>query len=185
MQIVNKKLIKKSATSPDTGKVYSGLDYADCAPFVLDTDKIELYSLDKRSIKLPYSGSLPVEFEGAENPYIFWAVSPVHVSVMLVGMRDGKKVTANIEATPKEIDDVLRRFFYKAGKSRNTYVTRFDNGLEKYWLGYLHAEYTMWHKIMFEGGATSVAINLPNDKRAGLMKFLQLMGRELAESVTV
>lgn len=66
MQIVNKKLIKKSATGPDRGKVYSGLDYADCAPFVLDTDKIEMHTLDKRSIKLPYAGPLPVEFADIE-----------------------------------------------------------------------------------------------------------------------
>lgn len=184
MQIVNKKLIKKPVTDPSTGKVYSGLDFADCVSFALDVNKIEMHTLDKRSIKLPYSGPLPVEFEGVENPYVFLVVNPVHVSVMLGGTRDGKNLSASIEATHKEIDDVLFRFFYKDGKSHNTYSTRFDNGLEKYWLGHLQAEYNLWHRIMLEGGATSVATNLPNDKRAGLLKFLQLMEREQAESAT-
>lgn len=185
MQIENKKLIKKSVTDPSTGKVYSGLDFADCVPFVLDADKIEMRTLDKRSIKLPYSGPLPLEFEGAEDTYIFLAVNPVHVSVMLGGTRDGKKLSASIEATHKEINDVLFRFFYKEGKGHNTYVTRFDNNLEGYWMGHLQAEYNLWHRIMLEGGATSVAMNLPDDKRAGLLKFLQLMEREQAESATV
>lgn len=152
--------------------------------FEIDPAAIALHTLDKRSIHLPYTGVLPVEFEGAENPYVFLGVNPVYVSVMLGGTRDGKKLSASIEATHKEIDDVLFRFFYKDGKSHNTYSTRFDNGLEEYWQGHLQAEYNLWHRIMLEGGATSVAMNLPNDKRAGLLKFLQLMERELAESAT-
>lgn len=99
---------------------------------------------------------------------------PPPVSVMLGGTRDGKKLSASVEATHKEINDVLFRFFYKEGKGHNTYLTRFSNGLEKYWLGHLQAEYNLWHRIMLEGGATSVAMNLPDDKRAGLLKFLQL-----------
>lgn len=183
MQIKGTKLIQKSVTDPETGKMYSGYDSADCVPFVLDTDKIELHSTDRRRIMLPYVGHLPAEFEGAENPHILMLVRPGDVRIVLFADKGGKKLHAGLEATPEEIDGILFRFFF-ADKGNNVCHTRFDSGLERFWLGHYQAEYMMWRRITLEGYAASVASKLPDDKRAGLLRFLQRMERERMESAT-
>lgn len=174
MQIKSGKFFRKYATDHNTGKMCGGYDSADCVPFVLDTDKIELHSTDKQRIMLPYVGHLPVEFEGAENPRISMFVRPGDVRIVLFANRDGKKLHASIEATPKEINDIMFRFFFK-DKGNNACHTRFDNGLDRYWLGYYQAEYMMWRQITLEGYAGSIASELPDNKRAGLLRFLQRM----------
>lgn len=152
--------------------------------FEIDSAAITLHTLDKRNIMLPYSGPLPVEFEGATNPYISMSVQPGDVRIVLFADKDGKKLHAGLEATPDEIDGILSRFFF-ADKGGNTYHTRFDNGLDRYWLGHYQAEYSLWRRITLESEAFRVVSKLPDDKRAGLIKFLQRMERERMESATV
>ncbi len=183
MQTKSKRIVQKSVTDPDTGKVYIGYDSADCVPFALDVGKIGLHSLDKSKIMLPYSGPLPVEFEGAADPRISMFVSPGDVRVVLFAERDGKKLHASIEATPDEINDVLFRFFYK-DVGGNRYHTRFDNGLDRYWLGHYQAEYSLWKQITLEGYAKTVVSHLPTDKQDSLRKWLHLLEHEQTGSAT-
>lgn len=148
--------------------------------FELDSAAIKFQSIDRRSIKLPYTGPLPANFEGAGNPHIFMRVTPCDVRVVLAAKKSGKEVRAIIAATPEEIDNILFSFFFK-DKGENTYHTNFSNGLEAYWLGSYQAEYVLWRKITLEGCAGDIALNLPDDKRVGLLKFLQLMERQRTE----
>lgn len=143
--------------------------------FEIEPAAITLRTLDKRNINLPYTGPLPVEFDGAENPRISMFVRPGDVRVVLFANRDGKRISASVEATDKEIDDLLFRFFYKEGKDSQTFPTRPDSGLNPYWMGCYQAEYMMWRQITLEGYIASVASQLPDDKRAGLLRFLQRM----------
>ena len=152
--------------------------------FELDSAAIKLQSIDRSSIRLPYSGPLPANFEGADNPYIFMRVNPCNVRVVLTANKSGKEVRAVIKATPEEIDNILFNFFFK-DKGKNAYHTNFSNGLEAYWLGSYQAEYVLWRKITLEGCAGDIALNLPDDKRVGLLKFLQLMERQQVEGEPV
>lgn len=158
-----------------TDKIFKRYDH-----FEIDPAAIILHTLDEKGIKLPYSGQLPVQWEGAVNPYIWMHVSPCDVRVVLSADKGGKKLSASVEATPKEIDEILFRFFYKNGKD-NSYHTKFNTGLSEFWLGYYQAEYDLWEGITLEGRAGDIALNLPYDKRVGLLKSLQMMERQRIE----
>lgn len=145
--------------------------------FEIDLTAITLHTLSEKAIKLPYTGALPTQWEGAMNPYIWMHVSPCDVRITLSAKKDGKKIHASIEATPKEINNILTRFFYKK-KRGNSSHTKFDTGLSEFWLGYHQAEYILWKGIVLEGRAGDILLNLPNDKCVWMSKFLQSMERQ-------
>ena len=53
-------------------------------------------------------------------------------------------VSAMIEATADEIEELLFSFFMKPAKAVGTFETRFDCGLTPYWLGRLQAFFEEW-----------------------------------------
>lgn len=112
--------------------------------FPLDTSKIELHSISKRKIHLPYSGPLPADLSNAIGEAISISIHVgLTVGVLLIAEKDGKKLRYPIEATPQEINDILFPFFF----DRDGH-TRWDTGLERYNLGLWQGSYINWRRLV-------------------------------------
>lgn len=113
----------------------------------IDPDKIELHSVHKRHILLPYHGTLPAALKGDGDAYISVTICVgLEIDASLVIKNGGKERSYLLEATDREIDDLLFRFFFV--KKRGAYHTAIGCGLDRYWLGYLHGAYNNWHKLV-------------------------------------
>ena len=110
--------------------------------FELDTSKIERKSIDKREIKLPYTGELPDALSSTSGAAICFNVNMERVNILLEVQQSGKPHRFSLHASVEEIDAILQPFFM-----REDGYTRFDNGLSRYWIGYLQADYLAWKKI--------------------------------------
>ena len=118
--------------------------------FELDTNKVELHSSDKRSIFLPYFGSLPATLQDNDGAYISINLAVgLRIGISLIVTADGKKLRYPVAATAQEINDILFPFFFEDVGS-NKYHTRFGNGLDSYWLGNHQSSYTHWRRLVFE-----------------------------------
>lgn len=104
--------------------------------FQLDTSAIKLQSLDSSNVRLPYTGPLPVE---ADSAYIALNMMPTQAKAVLVCKCGGKDKRFVLGYTVAEVKGLLGKFFFtdKGG-------TRFDNGLDRYWLGLWTAHYIDW-----------------------------------------
>lgn len=122
----------------------------DFGNFALDTSKIELHSVSKDEIHLPYRGPLPAELSDATDAVISIMVHVgLTVGVLLIVNKNGKKLRHPVEATPPEINDVLFPFFFH-DKGNNAYQTRRDNGLNSYGLGLWQGSYLNWKRLVLE-----------------------------------
>ncbi len=104
----------------------------DFAGFELDASKIELHSVHKREIHLPYSGPLPdalQDNDGAVISIMFTVHLTVGVSLIVTKGKD--KIRCLIDATPQEISDILFRLFFQY-KENNAYHTNWNCGLTPY-----------------------------------------------------
>lgn len=106
--------------------------------FELDSTAITLQSIDSRNIQLPYAGPLPVD---ADSAYIFFHLVPTQAKAVLVCKSGGKDRRFVLEYTAAEIKELLNKFFFADDGG-----TRFDNGLDKYWLGMWTAHYIDWKR---------------------------------------
>lgn len=113
----------------------------------IDPDQIELHSIQKRSILLPYHGTLPAALKGDGDAYISVTIRVgLAINACLVIKNGGKSHRYLLEATDREIDNLLSRFFFV--KKRGTYHTAMGCGLDRYWLGYLQGAYDNWNKLV-------------------------------------
>lgn len=121
------------------------------AGFELDTTAIELHSTNKRKIRLPYLGKLPDTVRVNDGAYITVNIT-VHLTfgVCLVVMQGDKECRYPIEATTKEMNNLLFNLFY-VEKGKNTYHSRWDAGLTHYWLGHYQSAYDTWSRFVHEG----------------------------------
>ena len=106
--------------------------------FELDVSAIKLQSMDSSNIRLPYTGNLPVV---ADSAYISLIMMPIQARAVLVCKCGGKDKRFVLKYTADEIKELLDKFFFtdKGG-------TRFDNGLDQYWLGTWTAHYVDWKR---------------------------------------
>lgn len=131
------------------------------AGFELDASKIDLHSVSKDKIYLPYGGPLPDTLSENEG-----AVVSVNITVGLV-VRACLIVTASkkehrypVEATAQEISDLLFPFFSK-DVGNNKFHTRFGNGLSDYWMGSYQSSFTNWkHLVLEEHGLDNLLFQL-------------------------
>lgn len=123
----------------------------DFSGFELDASAIELHSADKHNIRLPYFGKLPDALQDNDGAYIAVNIT-VHltVGICLVAKIGNKERHYPIEATTKEINDLLFAFFF-VDKGNNSFSTRWDTGLTHYWLGHYQSAYNIWSRFICEG----------------------------------
>lgn len=123
----------------------------ECAGFQLDASKIKLYSADKRSILLPYSGVLPEKLQNNDGAFISVVIRVgLTINVCLV-IRNGKKdIRYLLKATNQEINDLLFSLFF-VEKDGNRFHTAWECGLTHYWLGHYQSAYTNWRRLVYEG----------------------------------
>lgn len=107
--------------------------------FELDTSAIKLQSLDSDNIRLPYTGPLPV---AADSSYVALMMMPMQARAVLVCKCGDKDKRFVLAYTTAEIKALLDKFFFtdKGG-------TRFDNGLDRYWLGAWTSHYIDWKRV--------------------------------------
>ena len=123
----------------------------DFAGFELDASKIELHSVHKREIHLPYSGPLPDALHDSDGAFISIMLRVgLSISVCLVVTKGKEKLRYPIGAAAQEINDLLFPFFFET-KGTSEYHTRWDNGLVQYCLGDFQSSYTHWRRLVFEG----------------------------------
>lgn len=136
--------------------------------FTLDTEKIELHSVHKLNIELPYHGPLPKQFDGTINPRVYFNVQAAQGAkvLLLADKPNGKEVRARVDASEDEIKSILRRFFHREGGK-----TRFDCGLTPYWLGAWAAHFREWELIRYS--AWDIINRLSATERAALLAELQ------------
>lgn len=136
--------------------------------YELDTSKIERKSIDKQGIKLPYTGELPDTLSNTSGAAISFNVNMERANVLLEVQQDGKPRRFSLQASVEEINAVLQPFFM-----REDGYTRFDNGLSRYWLGYLQADYLAWKKINQHPATLAKIIRQmkPSDKSAILNRI--------------
>ena len=106
--------------------------------FKLDATAIKLQSMDSSNIRLPYTGNLPVD---ADSAYIAFKMVPAQAKAVLVCKCAGKDKRFPLEYTATEIKQVLDAFFFARDGG-----TRFNNGLDRYWLGLWTAHYIDWKR---------------------------------------
>lgn len=124
---------------------------ADFAGFELDASKIELRSVHKREIHLPYSGPLPDALQDNDGAVIFVVPTVnLRIGVSLIVTKGKDKTRCRIAATPQEINSILFPFFFQ-DKGNNSYPTNRDCGLTDYWLGNYQSSYTHWRRLVIEG----------------------------------
>lgn len=109
----------------------------DFGDFELEASAIDLHSANSKDIMLPYIGALPKQMSSVSNAYLHVNVQPIQGAMLaLVVNRDGKMFRRPIEATSREIIDLLDKFF-----------EQLDTGLGTYWLGFEQANYMGWRQI--------------------------------------
>lgn len=90
--------------------------------FELDIAAIGNTSVDKRAIRLPYTGRLPELYDSAT---VFFRVSPEWVNVVLECRKgNDKPVNYPLTANRDEINGIMWPFFFQE-KKPGTYHTRF------------------------------------------------------------
>ncbi len=138
--------------------------------FELDTSKIERKSIDKREIKLPYTGELPDALSNTSGAASYFNVNMERANVLLEVQQDGKPRWFILQASTEEINAILQPFFM-----REDGYTRFDNGLSQYWLGCFQADYLAWKKINQHPATLAKIIRhmKPSDKSAILNRIEQ------------
>lgn len=112
----------------------------DFGGFALDADAIDLRSVSKDDIMLPYHGPLPAQLSGASGAQIYLNIQvsqPIKV-VLVVSGSNRKKDRFALEATAEEIKSLLDRFFDQKENS----------GLSAYWLGIWQANYITWRQLI-------------------------------------
>lgn len=144
------------------------------AGFELDASAIELYSADKRNIRLPYSGKLPDAVRVNDGAYIAVNIT-VHLTVgiyLVVKIRN-KERRYPIEATTKEKNDLLFSFLF-VDKGNNAYHARWDTGLTRYWMGNYQSSYTTWSRFVHEGqGICDVIDQLSPDALNRVVRYIE------------
>lgn len=114
--------------------------------FTLDADKIEMHSISKNNVELPYCGPMPEQFDGTSNARISFNVQPTQCNVLLKADKpNGKTIKAIVDAENGEIRNILNTFFFDDDKS-NTGST----GLKPFWEGIWTAHFIDWKKIVLE-----------------------------------
>lgn len=120
--------------------------------FTLDTAHIGHITTDKRNIKLAYTGPLPDELSDATNATITIMLQVgLTVKIILTTERDGKKHNHPVKAIPKEIDQLLHPFFFTENG-----MTRWNNGLDRYWLGIYQSSYINWRRLSLRDNSAVV-----------------------------
>lgn len=123
----------------------------DFAGFELDTSKIAMHSSDKYKILLPYSGQMPDALQLNNGAFISANLTVgLRIGVILIVTVDGKKFRYPVAATAQEINDILFPFFFE-DVGNDKYHTRFENGLNDYWLGNFQSSFTHWRRFVYEG----------------------------------
>lgn len=108
------------------------LEENEFAGFELDTSAIELHSSSKKNIRLPYLGKLPDAVRVNDGAYISVNITVhLNIRICMVIKLGNKERRYPVEATAKEIDDLLFAFFF-VDKKDNSYPTRLDSGLAHY-----------------------------------------------------
>lgn len=105
----------------------------------------------KDEITLPYDGPVPAEMVGCTDTAIVCNLHADYCALVLVGKRQKKTLRNLIEAMPEEIDGILHSLFYTP-HDPTTDHTRFDSGLNDYWLGYFQSLYGEWKRFTKEPG---------------------------------
>lgn len=142
--------------------------------YLLDLAQIGDVSTDKWSIRLPYSGELPWGYDRAEISFI---VRPDYTRLVLhIYCGEHGHDAFTVQAEREEIDEVLWKFFFRE-REPNVFHTRFDNGLTRYWAGYLQAEYVAWKEYTDSPTRIAdIARQLTAEQRKILIGNLQQMG---------
>lgn len=132
----------------------------DFAGFELDASKIELHSIHKREIHLPYSGPLPDALQDNDGAVISVMIT-VHlrIGISMIVTKGRDKIRCQIDATAKEVNDLLFAFFYHHPKKENECRTNFNCGLAHYWIGYYHSCYIHWKQFVYNGHSMMELVN--------------------------
>lgn len=119
--------------------------------FRLDAAAVDLHSLSKQNIRLPYSGPLPdalQDNDGAALSVMFRA--GLAVSVCLEVNAGKGKHRYPVECTAGEVNDLLFSLFTVDAGNNSFPLTR-DCGLSPYWRGFHQNAYINWRRVVFEG----------------------------------
>ena len=146
----------------------------DFAGFELDASKIELHSAHKREIHLPYSGPLPDGLQKNDGAYIFVnLIVGLKIGIFLV-VKEGKKDRHySIEATAQEINSILFPFFFLVNDG-TSYLTRWDTGLARYYLGSYQSSFTHWRRFVYEGhGIDGVIDQLSSEAFNRVVRYIK------------
>ncbi len=120
------------------------------AGFKLDTSKINLHSVSKDKIQLPYNGPLPDALSKNDSAVISVNITVgLMISACLIVTAGKKEHRYPVEATAQEISDLLFPFFFK-DVDNNNFHTRFGNGLSDYWMGSYQSSFTNWKRLILE-----------------------------------
>ena len=143
------------------------------AGFELDASKVELHSSNKYKIRLPYSGPLPDALQENDGAFLTVGISVgLTVGVGLLVKIGKKERRFSVDATPQEKNDLLFSFFF-VDKGSNSFHTRWDAGLTRYWLGAYQDAYTHWRRFVYEGyGIDGVIDQLPPEALNRVIRYI-------------
>ena len=144
--------------------------------FELDAAAIGNTSVDRQTIRLPYTGELPKPYDSAT---VFFRVSPEWANVVLECWKGSDKpVKYPLTVSRDEINAILWPFFLRE-KKPGTYHTRYDCGLAAYWTGSYQRDYVSWRE--YGNNPTrvvDVVRQLTPAQRDSLYRMLGLMQSE-------
>lgn len=133
--------------------------------FALDATAIDLRSVSKQDIMLPYHGSLPAQMSEASGALIYLNIQvsqPIKV-VLVVSGSNSKKSRFPLDVTAEEVKSLLDRFFDQKEKS----------GLSSYWLGIWQANYITWRQLTTcPSRLTDFLDGISDRDRAYLLEYL-------------
>lgn len=137
--------------------------------FTLDTTGIGNTSIRKREIHLPYTGPLPDKLSDVTSATIAITLQMgLSVNVLLIVERAGKKRRYLVAATPDEIDSILSPLFFdKRG------YTRWDTGLNRYYLGFWQSSYLSWRRLVMEHGIYNILSQLSTADIEGVLEYIR------------
>ena len=145
----------------------------------IDTTKISNTTLYKDKIFLPYGGTLPSDLAEGKAAIRITLQVGLSVNIHLYVNMDGTTKKYPVQASTEEIKTILERFFYDF--KGNTGYTRFNCGLNKYWLGQYQSSFGHWKRLVRDTcGFSGLLDQLTADKQDDMMRYLAFLAEKRA-----
>lgn len=143
--------------------------------FDLDPDAIEMRSISKWNVELPYTGPLPEGYQDATAWISFDTSATCRKVLLMVQMVGEKKRPVSgwpIQISDKDLDAFLKPYFFKPNGYQRSPK---DTGLSPHGQGSCIADYVEWRKLCYAPHITEVFKYRPEAWQADALEAILSM----------